>query len=855
MSLPVQLPAHATLGQIRQWLIDYAAAQLERVQSRYAPHWQLPAMLAGHPVGPDVRGDLVFDLGMLHELGVRSLGGVPLEMGIRKVLAPLDGPGTHSFYSYRVAETLLRFGRFDRQGNPLLAGLDAAACDNLAAACDSTAMIDQLGSTLPRNYVAVLARCELARERLGLAAPSAHLAALVDGTHALLASNPLGFIDDSNDGSSRFDIYLADVYLFTEPLADRLGDLWRRGLAAAGDLVLQTMTRDGTSIPWGRSTGALGVVLSVELAALNLGRGLANADVPRWGDALLRACRSLPGWFGDGLIAAHQHRSTYGYRGPHRRLQMTFDVLGKLLQSAIELGRLDAAGLARAVSVGPQTPRDVLIPLSSAGARVWSYASRDARLVLPLVGGVNADYLPAPRNPGMFEVPVDSQLATGVPVVMFGASRWVPAGPPATVDKRADGLRAGWRTAVELRRGFGERGGERTLDRRVDYRIDGATLHVGEQLDFAAGDLPDGITVQVTERRERPLKVRFESGRACIVDVDGLKEYRSFWGELSRVHQVDLDPAAEVRIDYSITPKLRVMTNARDHHYHRSLYDPIAEDVHELQFPWRSRHELGDLAALFEHVDQFHLHWPEHFLYGHLEASRRLIEALRSSDVRIVWTQHNLVPHRPEQRVGAEALYQLWADAADAIIHHSESGRRRIHERYVFRDDVIERVIGHGHFGNLMQASAFAACQRDDLQLFVTCLSGAESVPDDARIHACEYQLVARELYDARLAAIDVLVMPIEPGELLTTGVIGDAIGGGIAAICSRWDFLSESLGDAAIYYDGTTADLTRVFEQLDAERVARSAAAMAGLRPRYDWGSIAAQHLQLLRAVGTLKL
>ena len=150
---------------------------------------------------------------------------------------------------------------------------------------------------------------------------------------------------------------------------------------------------------------------------------------------------------------------------------------------------------------------------------------------------------------------------------------------------------------------------------------------------------------------------------------------------------------------------------------------------------------------------------------------------------------------------------------------------------------------------------AFAACQRDDLQLFVTCLSGAESVPDDARIHACEYQLVARELYYARLAAIDVLVMPIEPGELLTTGVIGDAIGGGIAAICSRWDFLSESLGDAAIYYDGTTADLTRVFEQLDAERVARSVAAMAGLRPRYDWGSIAAQHLQLLRAVGTLKL
>jgi len=53
--------------------------------------------------------------------------------------------------------------------------------------------------------------------------------------------------------------------------------------------------------------------------------------------------------------------------------------------------------------------------------------------------------------------------------------------------------------------------------------------------------------VQVAETKDRPLRVLFRGeGVATVVDVDGLKEYRSFWAELPRVHQLDLPPAPSV---------------------------------------------------------------------------------------------------------------------------------------------------------------------------------------------------------------------------------------------------------------------------------------------------------------------
>ena len=44
------------------------------------------------------------------ELGVETVAGVPIRDAVRRLLRPIDGPATTTFYSYRVAESLLAFG-------------------------------------------------------------------------------------------------------------------------------------------------------------------------------------------------------------------------------------------------------------------------------------------------------------------------------------------------------------------------------------------------------------------------------------------------------------------------------------------------------------------------------------------------------------------------------------------------------------------------------------------------------------------------------------------------------------------------------------------------------------------------
>ncbi len=63
---------------------------------------------------------------------------------------------------------------------------------------------------------------------------------------ALLTSNPRHFLDDSNDGAGRYDIYTADIWLFCEPLAAAIGPEWRTGFAGALALVDARAVADGS---------------------------------------------------------------------------------------------------------------------------------------------------------------------------------------------------------------------------------------------------------------------------------------------------------------------------------------------------------------------------------------------------------------------------------------------------------------------------------------------------------------------------------------------------------------------------------------------------------------------------------
>jgi hypothetical protein len=230
--------------------------------------------------------------------------------------------------------------------------------------------------------------------------------------------------------------------------------------------------------------------------------------------------------------------------------------------------------------------------------------------------------------------------------------------------------------------------------------------------------------------------------------------------------------------------RLRVLPDVPRHPYHRTIYDAIgtriAEQAHEGGLLKRQSPER--LLGMLEPADIFHLHWPEHLAAG-LSAHQSFIEALRLSRVQVVWTQHNLMPHDKDEDL--RAVYRAWAGAADGVIHHSEWGRARICAEYPFKSDAVHRVIPHPHFGPeqleehdrrslelelgltpgrlrigivgaprrekqvAMAISAFARCERQDLELAVFSLGPEDPLPNHRQVIAERYRQVPRETYDS----------------------------------------------------------------------------------------------------------
>jgi hypothetical protein len=344
-------------------------------------------------VGADVRADLCFTLHHLARAGVTEVADSPIHTIISGLLADIDGAGTHTFFSYRIAEMLLAHGPF--AGNPLLANLGDDQVHQVALAVDSSDWLELLDAgVLPRNYAGVLARCELGRVRLGLVDDTTRLDGLIERVRGVLGTNPLGALDDSNDASGRYDIYTADDWLFTEPLADRNGEVWTRGIASALDLVMAVGGPDGSSVPWGRSTGDLSDALTLELAAFALtDRSHAAAGV----------CAPSPRCDAHLETRLRPQRAT-GQRAPRtptgrRRLQLTYDLLGKLAWSAAALRRVDPDLAKHPLREAyPQSIGSFHSRAPSGG--VWAHRSPGPALSSRLSAPRAATHLPALHRPG-----------------------------------------------------------------------------------------------------------------------------------------------------------------------------------------------------------------------------------------------------------------------------------------------------------------------------------------------------------------------------------------------------------------------------------------------------------------------
>jgi hypothetical protein len=317
-------------------------------------------------------------------------------------------------------------------------------------------------------------------------------------------------------------------------------------------------------------------------------------------------------------------------------------------------------------------------------------------------------------------------------------------------------------------------------------------------------------------------------------------------------------------------PDLLVATSEPDHQYSRSLYAAMPDATVVPAGP-----ADGDLARRLESVDLLHVAWPEHWLGLRPEVSRRTIDQLQRADVRIVWTQHNLLPHR-DRSDAARRVYSLWAEAADGVIHQSSYGKKiaLAFHRY---PRARHYVIPHGHWGGYFPTTtpdrstveaeegwpnarirlavigqprtekalqtvvdAVAGSDRDDIQL-VARLSAETRVPPNRQIIAT-YGHVDAARYYRRLTAVDGVILPFEGDTMLTTGTAFDCIGGGIAPLASPWGFLRETFGDAAIWYGGTEADLSVCLASLTPEALRAAGSAARSLQPRHNWRIIGEQ-------------
>lgn len=862
-------------------LLGLTTDTLEQLVATHLPRWRIPGFMAGHPVEPDVAADVAFTLAHLHDAGVTEVAGSPVPDAIEQVLAQVDGSRTHTFFSYRVAETLARFGSFD--DNQILAGWSPRARADIAAATDSREWIQLLDAGLPRNYAAVLARCEVARERLGLEVDPEVTADLLGRTASMLATDPLGYLDDSTHGVGRTDIYTVDVWLFTEPLADRLGDIWTRGLATAVELVSRTGTPGGCAISWGRSSGALATALTIELAAevlatddpaLHGGRDL-------WSARLGPAVASMRRWFESGLVNAHVGRSPYGYRGPFRRLQMTADLLGKLAWAAARLGacRVDPGaepgdGRGRVVF-----DHDELLPLGSdPAAHLWSRSVGPTGFVVPFVGATRSDYLAAPRRPGTYEVPVDAAIGCWVPVVHSGAEQYAPAGVPLGVEHAPGRVSARWGALRRLGDLDPPSGGhELPGTAEVTFTEEGRALRVEVMVELATA--PHAVAVTVPETSGTPLRVENLDGPRekpfATVDTAGIAEWRSFWGELPVVHQHDLEPDPVepqlFRSSYRVTPAVRVASTAHGHHYDRTLYGPLEQRRRAVSVA-NPLGPLGSPDVGADDFDVFHLHWPEWLAFDDLSEHEAIANTLAGMDKPVLWTAHNLRPHARGPGDAHRAVYELWASRADAVVHHSTWGRDRMLATHDFPDDTTHHVVPHPHFGDLYPSArtprgeaaarlglpeegirigllgaprserdvqgfleAVAASTNRDIQVCCWSLAADQEAPRDGRIAVAEtYRMVDADTYGLRLAACDVVAMPVDPeGEMLGSGLVADVVGAGLAALCTPWGYTEEILGGAVIPMGFDHGSMVTALDGLDRDTVEASRSAAVDLRER----------------------
>jgi glycosyltransferase involved in cell wall biosynthesis len=251
----------------------------------------------------------------------------------------------------------------------------------------------------------------------------------------------------------------------------------------------------------------------------------------------------------------------------------------------------------------------------------------------------------------------------------------------------------------------------------------------------------------------------------------------------------------------------------------------------------------------------------------------------------LVLTAHDVLPREP--RRGQLAAQRRLYERVDAVVVHSEHGRDRLVEHLGVAPEKV-RVIAHGAFEHLARIPherplppALAEVERpvvlcfglmrpykgidvlieawreiDDAELWIVGMPRMDI--DALRASApASVRWVPRFVADDELAAYfrraDLVVLPYR--EIDQSGVLFTALAFGAPLLLSAVGGFPElaAHGAAALVAPGDASALASELRRLLADRAARerlAAGARAATRGPYSWDAIAAEHLDLYRAI-----
>lgn len=547
----------ASPAALAEAMVSWVAGRTEAILRRFFAGPVLPRFKAGYIMEPYSYTVAISLLASLRALGVTTLAGAAVENWIRRLLPAIDGERAQTFASLSIAESLLEWGPFE--GNPLLEGLSDAQRANLVEACDTTHIYKDDGTIgeWSANYWQVLARAEFARQRLGLLDDTTILDAAVEQCRKLLLQSADEHFDDSATKVGRYDTYSLGMMAMCRPFQHLLPrEALRRCLRRDVELLEILAMENGACVAYGRSIGLLSINGTLGQVAMALKEQLTD-DPGRLMALATNAWAQVPDWYRDDLVAAHRDRMTDGYRGPQCLMPLSLDCLNALAGAATALRGLPPQPPPKG-HVFP--PRDEFVRFDARNAGVWMFRNEHLAFQLPFVSAwLGADYTPWMHSPGLFENPWDCPMRFGVPVVLVDGKAFGPGELPASVTKFPGGLTLTYESLLEeVAHGWMPNPAWRRIDAKLSltWRVVEDRVHLEQRLTLPHA--PEGLAIHVPQAR-RPLAVEVVQCNVPFsqdtVVVDGMGQYRSCWGQLTAIHELHLEPMAEVFVHWLVKPK------------------------------------------------------------------------------------------------------------------------------------------------------------------------------------------------------------------------------------------------------------------------------------------------------------